>query len=343
MASIDKIGDKWRVRVRVKPHKPESRKFDDERAARAWGAEREAELYRQTQATAARLDTVAGVIAGYRELREDAGRTIKAKSNEFYQLKRLEEFFAGTRLEALDNKALIDFCKVRRLECSPYSVGQDLSKLGTVIKYFCAYNQQPDPLPIKRAWPLLVNLKLVAASVKRRDVLWSDNEIACVLDYFLQSPYTLIMHKIFRFALVTGLRREEICALKWADVDEQNGVITVRQAKHPRDKENNDEQRAVMYAEVYEILDELPRLNEYVFGGYKSHNVTSWMTRAKEDLEITNRRFHDTRHNFVTSLAKKLNLAAAFGKMGSGHDTNANYERYLNIRPQDVSVKRPRT
>lgn len=42
-------------------------------------------------------------------------------------------------------------------------------------------------------------------------------------------------------AVSTGMRRGEICALKWGDIDLAGGVITVRQAAKTRHKDNNPE------------------------------------------------------------------------------------------------------
>lgn len=344
MASIIPIGNKFRATVRVKPHKPLHQTFRTYEEADKWGRATEAELkmLSKQKAEQAKSPTVAFVIREYRKLREQSGNKIRPKSNELYQLKRLEEYFGDTKLEDLNTKRLAAFCRKRISEdgCTPYTTGQDLSKLGTVIKMYCSYEELPDPLPVKRALPLLTNMKLYSASTKPRDVVWSDDEIKRVLAYFEANPHTVRMARIFRFAIYTGLRRGEIEQLKWADINEEAGTILVRQAKHPRSKETNNEIRAILHPEVYLILDECPRESEFVFGGYSRYNITHWMVKAAKDLGIEDRHFHDTRHNFVTMSLKRYGANPIVVRLGSGHDSDS-FEIYNNMKPQDVSIKRP--
>jgi len=52
------------------------------------------------------------------------------------------------------------------------------------------------------------------------------------LDVFMKAIADEIWHNFFYTELPTGLRRGEICGLKWVDFDEVNGTLNVRRTVH---------------------------------------------------------------------------------------------------------------
>jgi len=125
---------------------------------------------------------------------------------------------------------------------------------------------------------------------------------------------------VARFGLMTGLRRENVLRLKWADIDWIAGTITLRtKSKKPGRKLHVIELTAGMRA----VLGvEHGRHSEFVFTYLCRHvakdrrpgvryplaldggNFRRDWQRAREAVGLPDLRFHDLRHTFGTRLAK---------------------------------------
>ena len=129
-----------------------------------------------------------------------------------------------------------------------------------------------------------------------------------------------VWHDLFFMELMTGLRRGEICALKWNDIDEKNRILhvrkTIRYAKKQlivgETKTNEGNRKIVLPASVMDMLMKRKEksISEWIFP--KSLNPTmpidpaSAYRRLKEILkeaDLPDMRFHDLRHTFATHAA----------------------------------------
>ena len=129
-----------------------------------------------------------------------------------------------------------------------------------------------------------------------------------------------VWHDLFFMELMTGLRRGEICGLKWNDIDEKNRILhvrkTIRYAKKQlivgETKTNEGNRKIVLPASVMDMLMKRKdkSISEWIFP--KSLNPTlpidpaSAYRRLKEILkeaELPDMRFHDLRHTFATHAA----------------------------------------
>ena len=129
-----------------------------------------------------------------------------------------------------------------------------------------------------------------------------------------------VWHDLFFMELMTGLRRGEICGLKWNDIDEKNRILhvrkTIRYAKKQlivgETKTNEGNRKIVLPASVMDMLMKRKEksISEWIFP--KSLNPTlpidpaSAYRRLKEILkeaELPDMRFHDLRHTFATHAA----------------------------------------
>lgn len=129
-----------------------------------------------------------------------------------------------------------------------------------------------------------------------------------------------VWHDLFFMGLMTGLRRGEICGLKWNDIDEKNRILhvrkTIRYAKKQlivgETKTNEGNRKIVLPASVMDMLMKRKEksISEWIFP--KSLNPTlpidpaSAYRRLKEILkeaDLPDMRFHDLRHTFATHAA----------------------------------------
>ena len=109
-------------------------------------------------------------------------------------------------------------------------------------------------------------------------------------------------------ALGTGMRRGEILALKWTDLDLVRGVITVSNSKSGKGR------KVPMSGTVAAALGAVPHRGEFVFWNPETKTQikdvkTAWAAacaRAKKNADdekdrgIVGVRFHDLRHTALT-------------------------------------------
>jgi len=135
-------------------------------------------------------------------------------------------------------------------------------------------------------------------------------------------------------ALNTGMRKGEILALKWEDVDLENRKIAVRKPK-------NNEIRVIPVNQT--LYDELSRLSEqpnseYVFSngeGQRFGDIKKGFSLALKRAGITDFHFHDLRHTFGSHLVMQgIDLKTVQQVMG--HKEIETTMRYSHLSPEYV-------
>lgn len=105
---------------------------------------------------------------------------------------------------------------------------------------------------------------------------------------------------ILIIALNTGMRRGEILALRWENVDFHKGLILIGDSKSGKSRE------VPMSHLVYETLKDLQKSSEYVFfnPGTATHilNVKTSFKSACRRANIKGLRFHDLRHTAASRM-----------------------------------------
>lgn len=103
------------------------------------------------------------------------------------------------------------------------------------------------------------------------------------------------------FAIETAMRRGEIIGLTWENVDFKNRVAFLPETK------NGSSRKVPLSREAIRILNQLPYLGEKCFC-IKESNFMRIFSDLIKKAGIHNLHFHDTRHEAITRLAKKLNV-----------------------------------
>ncbi|MBY0577929.1 MAG: site-specific integrase [Burkholderiales bacterium] len=152
-------------------------------------------------------------------------------------------------------------------------------------------------------------------------------------------------------ALETAMRQGELLKLEWRDVDLQDKILLVRDAK-------NDENRGVpLSSRAIALLQGLPRsINGRVFPTTQSAVVQSWghaIERAqrnyKADCEKEERaaldgflsgvRFHDLRHEAASRLFESGKFDMMEVASITGHKTLQMLKRYTHLKARDLAKK----
>ena len=144
-----------------------------------------------------------------------------------------------------------------------------------------------------------------------------------------------IWRDFFLTELTTGLRRGELCGLKWSDFDEKAGTLKICRTIHARKGGGVEEGTTKTYAGTRTIL--LPSSTAQLLRERKQSALTEWIfpnplcpekpvspgsayRRLKgllEEAGLPDLRFHDLRHTFAThALASGVDAKTLSGILG---------------------------
>ncbi|KAF0180743.1 MAG: integrase family protein [Caulobacteraceae bacterium] len=337
----------WRAQVRRKgAYVAES--FLRKTEALTWA--REAELAidagvkppRRGQLTAKRkgVATFGQLVDQHLEDMADVKRTV-ARSKRF-TLELLKDEFGNTAHDALTRERLVEYGRKRaRGGAGPATLAIDFAFLNTVLTHAAAVHGVPTSTEqLKLARAALARLGLIGKS-QERDRRASQDELDHLTAYLDGNPRQGIpTGRMVRFAVATAMRIEEICRIRWADVDEKKRTVTVRDRKDPRHKEGNHQRVPLLDATGYDawaLLQEQGKITghrERIFP-YDSRSVSAAFRRACRELEIEDLRFHDLRHEAASRLFEagfKIEQVA----LVTGHKDWKMLKRYTNLRPEGL-------
>ena len=138
-----------------------------------------------------------------------------------------------------------------------------------------------------------------------------------------------------RLAMFTGMRSAEIFRLKWDDIDDQRGFITIRDPKGGRDQSIPLNEAAALVFEKIEPVENSP----YVFPGQKkgSHLTTLHRPSVKRIGEAAGlpkgfRPLHGLRHVFASTLASSGEVDMYTLQKLLTHKSPLMTQRYAHLR-----------
>jgi integrase len=140
-------------------------------------------------------------------------------------------------------------------------------------------------------------------------------------------------------ALNTGLRRGEMFSLRWADIDADASMLTVRAAA----AKSGDSRRVPLNDEAQQLLkawrkQNRPDADAFVFPGDDGARLTninkSWATVCKLG-KLSNFRLHDCRHHFASRLVQ-LGVDLNVVRELMGHADLKMTLRYGHLAPDNL-------
>lgn len=156
---------------------------------------------------------------------------------------------------------------------------------------------------------------------------------------------------IFLFAAFTGLRRGELLALRWRNLDLGSRLLVVDAAVSAGEISTTKSRRIrtvplteAAYRQV-EIIRSRRRWrghDDFVFCGATGDFMDGTMLskrfrRAQKEANVRVRRFHDLRHTFGTTAVHRFELPKV--KEWMGHANLTTTQRYLHSRPRPDDAK----
>ena len=132
-------------------------------------------------------------------------------------------------------------------------------------------------------------------------------------------------------AVETGMRRSELLAMRWDDVDVGARTVLLRSTKngHPR--------TVPLSPRALEIIRDTPRFGKIVFGVSANAVRLAW-ERLKRRAGVTDLRFHDLRHEAVSRFFENgLNMPEVAAI--SGHKDPRMLMRYTHPKAEAIALK----
>ena len=333
MATIEKRTGKdgqaqYRVKLRLRGHRPTSATFDRLTDAKRWAAETEAAIRagRYFDQAEARRHTVADLIDRYITETLPTSK-IRGKRERHLLLYRWRDRLGHITLADLTAPAINEarskmLGRITRLDkpVSAGSVNRELmvlsSLLGTAVKDYGWLDDSPMRKLSKLVEP------------RGRVRFLSDGERDALLREC--KAHSALLHTVVVCALSTGARRGELLGLRWPDVDMQRGMLTFHETK-------NGERRTVpIVGLARELLVEhrkVRRLDtDLVFAGATSKplEVGKMFREACARAGLVDFRFHDLRHTAASWIAMNGGTLAEIAEV-LGHKTLQMVRRYTHL------------
>ncbi|ANB18788.1 site-specific integrase [Dokdonella koreensis] len=349
MATITQLpSGRWRVQVRRKQSYA-SETFLRHEDARKWATATERRIdLGESPLKRAKVDptTFAHLIDLHVEDMREVGRILRRSKR--FTLDALKTKLGKVKLKDLTRERLIQFGKDRAKEgAGPVTLSADIGYLKLVLTHAAAVHGidvRVEPVDLARV--ALKRLGLIGKS-RQRDRRPTPDEIRRLLEYFEDKRHLMIpMGRIVRFAIASAMRQEEICRIRWSEVNVEQHVVLVRDRKDPREKDGNDQWVPLLNLGGFDALRLIRVQRKYHPRGdlifpYNSRSVGAAFRRACRELKIQDLHFHDLRHE-ATSRLFEAGLRIEQVALVTGHRDWKMLKRYTHLRPEHLHRDRPR-
>jgi integrase len=271
-----------------------------------------------------------------REMRKETARS------KMFVLRSLKQDLGHVAVEALNREAIIDYGRKRAAAgAGPATVVIDVSYLNTVLTHAAAVHGITVSLEqLKLGRAALLRLGIVGKS-KERDRRPTQQELDHITAWLDGNPRQSIpAGRITRFAVASAMRIEEICRIRWADLDDRKRTVIVRDRKDPRNKEGNHQRVPLLDATGYDawaLIQEQGKLTGHLdrIFPYTPDSVSTAFRRACRELGVEDLRFHDLRHEAASRLFE-AGFAIEQVALVTGHKDWKMLRRYTNLKPEDL-------
>ncbi|WP_354435678.1 tyrosine-type recombinase/integrase [Martelella mangrovi] len=320
-----------RIKRNGKTVHSESQTFDRKKLAVAWMNKREGDLFEPGGLERAKHGnvTLANVIDQY--IKENAAPLGRTKAQVLHTLKSFD--IADLSCEEITSAHIVALARELSIDKNPQTVANYLSHLSSVFAIARpAWGYPLDKQAMQDGVIVAKRLGMTSKS-RQRDRRPTLDELDELLAFFrqrrAQAPQSMPMDEIILFALFSTRRQDEICRISWADLDEQNSRVLVRDMKNPGQKIGNDNW-CDLPAPALAVIKRAPQKAERIFP-YSPESISANFTRACRLLGLEDLHFHDLRHEGISRLFEigyNIPHAAAV----SGHRSWVSLKRYSHIR-----------
>lgn len=324
MGSIRKRGDyQFQAQVRRVGYPPLSKTFDTRKDAEKWvrAVEREMDTGSFISRGEAERTTIANLADRY--LRERVA-LMRSPRQEEQRVNAVIQKFGNYNLSAVTPAMVADWRDELAKTLRPQTIQHYVAVLGRLYK--AATKDFGIPLPLGNP---AANVRLPSINNERSRIIDAHEEQK--LFESLDKSRGKHLKSIVILALETAMRRGELLALRWQNID-----LVKRTALLPITK--NGEARLVpLSTKAKEVLQGLPRnISGRVFSTSETA-ITEGFQRAVLRAKLSDLHFHDLRHIATTRLAEKLAMHE-LAKV-TGHKSPRMLMRYYHPKAEDLAKK----
>ena len=324
MATIRRRGATWQVQIRRHGHAPLSRTFRLKSDAELWARQKEAQLDRgelPVDIRALRSHTLAHLLERY------AATIVPRKRSadrERYMLRVvLRHPMARLSLHRLTPAEVARYRDDRLVAVSGDTVRRELAIVRhclEVARSEWGFVMSVNPVRQVKL-PRPSNPRERRATATELELLLS----AC------EATSSRWLPALIQLAVETGMRRSELLAMRWDDVDMVARTVLLRATKngHPR--------TVPLSPRALEIIRDTPRVGDTVLVVSANAVRLAW-GRLRRRAGVSGLRFHDLRHEAVSRFFEKgLNMPEVAAI--SGHRDPRMLMRYTHPKAAAIAVK----
>ena len=342
MATFTKLASgSWRVQVRRKGRYV-SETFLRRDDARRWALDAECQVDRgetPSPSRTARMKTFGDLIDLHIDDMKAVGKA--PRRSKAATLDMLKRELGKCNMATLDRERLIRFGRERSARgCGPVTLGIDIGAIKLVLSHAAAvHGLSVNVEPVDLARIALKRLELVGKG-QERDRRPSQEELDALIAFFDGNLRQIApVGRIIRFAVATAMRQEEICNVRWSDLDSGSRMLLIRDRKDPRHKSGNNQRIPLFAATGYDawaIVEEQRacrnNADERIFP-FNGRSVGTAFRRGCVELNIEDLHFHDLRHEGTSRLFEagfKIEQVA----LVTGHKDWKMLRRYTHLKPE---------
>lgn len=332
MASIKPFKDGWRAQIAIKVDGKsvrDSATFLTKREANAWAAAREAEIRNPPPVLPpTETKTLGDALRRYGDEVSPQKRGARWEEIRIALFLRSAELPVNARLADLTSDDLGRWRDVRLTQVSAGSVLREISLLSAVLE------------TARREWKWLPVNPMVDVRRPRepdhREVVITRQQIRAMLvamDYRRGDcrSVTQAVARAFLFALRTGMRAGEICALTWNDVFPDHCTITAKEVGAGKTGKRD----VPLIPQARRIIDSMAGYDPVYVFGLKTASLDALFRKYRARAGLDGFTFHDTRHTAATFLARRLDSLTLCKVFGWKNATMA--LTYYNPKASDIA------
>lgn len=328
MATITKRSSGWSVQIRRKGYPQQTRTLATKAEAEAWAREQECRIDRALAPINLRLlkgTTLRQLLERYLD---EITPTKDSAYTEAVRLRKLirEQAFCDLALADLSPKAFSDYRNARLAQVKPGTVHRELGLIRHALEV--ARREWGIDLP---ANPLDKVRRPKLHNARDRRLAPGEYERLQVALGRTRNPW---ISPIVEFAIHTAMRRGEILALRWEQVNLSQRTAYIADSKTgvPRTIPLLDGALGVLES-LRDNADESGRVFPVSMEALKQ----AW-ERVRTRAGLEDFHFHDLRHEAISRFCE-MGLTLPEVALISGHKDPRMLFRYVNLRPADLAQK----
>lgn len=326
MANIEQRGNRYRVSICVQGIR-RSNTLDTEAEAKRWAKiETAAILTGKAEAKTIKKHTLKDVLLRFESDELPKRKSERAEGNRIKWL--LDNLpFVNKVVARLTTDDFHDWIEYRCQEVVGSTVNRDLNFLSTVFE------------TARKKWRWIdsnivheVTRPANPKPRKRRVADWERDAVLAALGY---TPGLKPVDKreqlavVFLLAIETAMRIGEILSLTWDNVHAD--------FVHLEETKNGDTRDVPLTPDAIELLGLVPRMDDRCFGTLNSQSADALWRNTLKKTKVVDLHFHDSRHEAITRLARKLDMMD-LAKMVGHRDINS-LKVYYNPTPSEMAAR----